>query len=512
METHHPEGKSPFIPDEGLSDPKNASESQVDGAGDGYVECPIDGCNEVVAGNELDYHLELHAGEAEEDAVPEAPDSHLKHSTEAGEDEPQARSAKRRRSSLRHDPSQDSDEAAAHASHKKAISAWRNIFSKPKLSKSKQASSNGATSTDTDESPKPKVPKKLGKSELGRYAHEARMPDWLVSLLKRGGHVVGTDVIPVLAQLLEQCSTTEYAYLCSPAVQHISKLRLEGGFCGYRNIQMLSSYVINTGYQGAHHFNGQLPTIFDIQEFIEAAWDRGINKQGRVETGGVRGTRKYIGTPEAQAVFKYLEVPCEPQGFKQKKEPGAAEELLLASIERYFEQAIFNPEDRVRCTQLPPIYFQHMGHSMTIVGLEKQVDGKKNLLVFDPTFRDSSVITQRIGTTFMYRHADHVLNAYRRGHKYLKRYREFEVLTSVFPSQSFLLLSARSEPSHANIHGIPIDLNHPRAQYTGASGFPMNRVRSEAHITRLTIWGLVIRLRLLRIGLQASARPDCLAR
>lgn len=456
METHHPDGKSPFVPDEGLSDPKNASESAVEGAADGYVECPIDGCNEVVVGNELDYHLELHAGEVEEDAVPgEVPDPSFKDSTETSEEEPRARSAKRRRSSPRRDSSHDSDEAAADPRHKKAVSAWRNIFSMPRLKKSKQDIDDGAPSIDTKESPKSNVPKKLGKAELGRYAHEARMPDWLVTLLKRG-QVVGKDIIPVLAQMLEQCPTTEYTYLCSPAVQHISKLRLEGGFCGYRNIQMLSSYVINTNYQGAHHFNGQLPNIFEIQEFIEAAWDKGINKQGRVETGGVRGTRKYIGTPEAQAVFTYLQIPCEPQGFKHKTEAGMAESQLLAHIEQYFEQAIFNPGDRVRCTLLPPIYFQHMGHSMTIVGLEKQTDGKKNLLVFDPTFRDSSVITQRVGTEFTYRHADHALNAYRRGHKYLRRYREFEVLRSASSTISLMLCDFILVRVDANIVGFMV--------------------------------------------------------
>ncbi len=66
---------------------------------------------------------------------------------------------------------------------------------------------------------------------------------------------------------------------------------------------MLSSYIVGTDFQGAHHFKKRIPSIFQIQDFIEAAWDRGINAQGRVETGGVRGTRKYIGTPEAQAVF-----------------------------------------------------------------------------------------------------------------------------------------------------------------------------------------------------------------
>jgi hypothetical protein len=37
-----------------------------------------------------------------------------------------------------------------------------------------------------------------------------------------------SGVLPVLGQLLEQSATTQYAYLCHPAVQHISKLRREG--------------------------------------------------------------------------------------------------------------------------------------------------------------------------------------------------------------------------------------------------------------------------------------------
>jgi hypothetical protein len=36
-------------------------------------------------------------------------------------------------------------------------------------------------------------------------------------------------VIPVLEQLLNQDVYTEYAYLCDPAVRHVSKLRKEGG-------------------------------------------------------------------------------------------------------------------------------------------------------------------------------------------------------------------------------------------------------------------------------------------
>lgn len=119
----------------------------------------------------------------------------------------------------------------------------------------------------------------------------------------------------MLAVLLEQSSSTKYAYVCHPCVQHVSKLKregkfpttpshrppanhLQGGFCGYRNIQSLCSYIIGTESQGHKHFNNTLPSIFQIQDWVEAAWDQGINSHGRLETGGIKGTRKFIGTSE----------------------------------------------------------------------------------------------------------------------------------------------------------------------------------------------------------------------
>lgn len=87
------------------------------------------------------------------------------------------------------------------------------------------------------------------KAELGPYYKEKQMPSWLVQLLETEDgamktiNKVGTDgrlmkvqicenhqggVVPVIAQLLEQGPLTEYAYLCHPAVKHVSKLKREG--------------------------------------------------------------------------------------------------------------------------------------------------------------------------------------------------------------------------------------------------------------------------------------------
>jgi len=86
------------------------------------------------------------------------------------------------------------------------------------------------------------------KSELGPHANEKQMPSWLVKLLETDGATTivnrldvdgklkkvkvcvnrAAGIIPVLQQLLHQDKTTQYAYLCNPAVRHVSKLKKEG--------------------------------------------------------------------------------------------------------------------------------------------------------------------------------------------------------------------------------------------------------------------------------------------
>jgi zinc finger-containing ubiquitin peptidase 1 len=73
---------------------------------------------------------------------------------------------------------------------------------------------------------------------------------------------------------------------------------------------MLFSYIVGVEFKGSEHVKRKLPSIFQIQDLIEEAWDMGINAQGRAETGGIKGTRKYIGTPEVGPWSKPLSRPC----------------------------------------------------------------------------------------------------------------------------------------------------------------------------------------------------------
>ncbi|KAI1131944.1 peptidase family C78-domain-containing protein [Nemania abortiva] len=441
MEELHAEGISPFVADLDLDvsrgrEPQTVEREVSSGDDDDaqlFVECPIEGCLEQISLAELEDHIDFHAIEQNEEAAPERV-------VAAADVAPIAANAREYRSpysrpeevaQLSHEDRRERTRPSTN--HDSAIDAWKKIFSLKHARKVKDLENLSI------EGKQPR--KRLGKSELGKHAYEHKMPDSLVTLLRRGKYTSAEGIIPVLARLLEQSPSTEHAYLCHPAVQHISKLRGEGGFCGYRNIQMLSSYIVGAHAEGTEKLSDRIPSIFRIQDYIENAWDMGINATGRVETGGIRGTRKYIGTPEAQAMFLSLKIPCEAEGFKSPQQ-GVAEAALFASVQQYFERASFDPEDKVRCTNLPPIYFQHRGHSLTIVGLEQRASGSQKLLVFDPMFHDPEGILRlarradRYGDTEdrnkaripIHRSPESVLRLYRRGNNYLKKYYEFELL------------------------------------------------------------------------------------
>ncbi|KAF2969839.1 hypothetical protein GQX73_g3741 [Xylaria multiplex] len=458
MEESHAEGKSPFVadtdPDPDTSRGKQNQPAERAASGDEdaglFVECPVEGCLEQISLAELEDHIDLHAMEENEESASDGAAATVDVAPVAGHKREYQSPYSSPEDAARSNRGYERERARSPANHEGAVDAWKRIFGRRPVRKMVEwegKSTDGKT-----------LKKRLGVSELGKHAYEHQMPDSLVALLRKRKYTsaeglsmslqlathqhtaqahgpyykptysrMSIGIIQVLARLLEQTSSTEYAYLCHPAVQHISKLRGEGGFCGYRNIQMLSSYIVGARVEGAEVLGSKIPSIFRIQDYIENAWDMGINASGRVETGG------------AQAMFISLKIPCEAEGFKSPKD-GVAEAALFAAVQKYFESGSFDPRDKVRCTELPPIYFQHRGHSLTIVGLEKRASGSLKLLVFDPMFHDPEGVIRlagRAGSTredrhrirhLMHRNPDGALRLYRRGNNYLKKYHEFELL------------------------------------------------------------------------------------
>ena len=74
---------------------------------------------------------------------------------------------------------------------------------------------------------------------------------------------------------------------------------------------MLVGYAHAVSLLRGEVFKGGIASIWEIQDAVERAWDRGFNEKGRVQTGGIRGTRKHIGTPEVWPTFlKGVAVGC----------------------------------------------------------------------------------------------------------------------------------------------------------------------------------------------------------
>jgi hypothetical protein len=291
------------------------------------------------------------------------------------------------------------------------------------------------------------------------------MPRWLHDQLEAGPEItisnrIGRDgrlikqeqvqnetpgIIPILAQLSALDRAVQEAYYCHPSTVHIGKTPKEGGFCGYRNIQMLLSYIQGSNAQGHEEFPGRTPGILKLQDIIERAWDKGINQIGRIQTGGIRNTRKYIGTPEvssapslcvlsltlpqAQAFFLSSEINCAVEMFTDAKERKVeAHEILLDAVEHYFAQAAVKDGSNVYKTLLPPIYLQQPGHSITIIGFERRCDGSCNLIVFDPMYSTSPAMHKLLGRKNIRTARPEVLHAYRRSSRQLKKHAAFEVL------------------------------------------------------------------------------------
>ncbi|EME44426.1 hypothetical protein DOTSEDRAFT_72042 [Dothistroma septosporum NZE10] len=268
---------------------------------------------------------------------------------------------------------------------------------------------------------------RLGKRELGPYAFEERMPARLVSMLTHEGDANRfSGVIERLAGLIEHDQNVETAYLCSKAVDQIWKLPDEGPhFCGYRNIQMLWSVLHAIGHDGLDS-QASRPSVLDIQDMIEKAWDAGFNEHGRAATGGVRGTRKYIGTSEAEALMLSLRIPCTGRVFDGK----GAWDRLLDSIDVYFSSAARDSiYGKVRVTGCMPIFLQRPKHSITVVGFERTRSGKRRLLFFDPAWRPPAHIMRPLDFKLSGMRASLTHRMYRKNQWVLnKSFQAFETL------------------------------------------------------------------------------------
>ena len=99
-----------------------------------------------------------------------------------------------------------------------------------------------------------------------------------------------------------------------------------------------------------------------------------------------------------------LNIGCTSYTYCSRNDPGTGEaiiagESLLDHIEAYFAEDHDYPQDiadpsEIHQTTLAPIYLQHHGHSLTIIGIQlasmtNPDKYPRSLLVFDPAYKTS---------------------------------------------------------------------------------------------------------------------------
>lgn len=237
IETHHPDGPSPFIPRDqlrGHSPEKMADQME-------YVECAVPGCGEAVMLTELDSHIMLHEFEDE-------PDTHVAKKIRVNSSGSSLASHYRLERPVSDTKSAESS-GIPLSRDTDAKEEWKKMLNMPKIVPHKSPYRRLGVRGRLQSIARV-VANTLQKSELGPYANEDQMPEWLVKLLESdgerklmnrvtsGGKLTkvtasanwASGILAVVAQLLEQDPKTEYAYLCQPDVLHISKLKREGNF------------------------------------------------------------------------------------------------------------------------------------------------------------------------------------------------------------------------------------------------------------------------------------------
>ncbi|KAL9587712.1 MAG: hypothetical protein Q9212_000003 [Teloschistes hypoglaucus] len=424
----HPEDETTHLPRAFLDYEEPEYQGNKSDAPSGYVECH---CHEVIALGDLDEHLQLHFAEMENTDMTVDSAERL---SPVGFPAVVPRRSKHR--SLHKD-----------TKHHNAVKDWVALLLGPGPSSSRSKS----------KSKDPKNVKRLGKAELGPYAHEDQMPSWLLKQLDAGAQVsfvnqINDDgklmrvelvanetrgILPILAQLCEQDRKLSKVFLCHPGVQHVFKTAQEGGFCGYRNIQMLrhNRKASNSFLDECHPFSTykSLSRAPGIGESIQRAEWRLGESEARENTLALLRQVK-VSPPitttdpeKAQTLFISLSIGCEASALNDAADTPVFKQVYH-EVERYFLEHAASSTEKVCKTSAPPIYFQHQGHSLTIIGMEIRSSGSQNLLVFDPSFKPSPGIQRSIGNKIRTSAPEKLLKAYRRGDHYLSKHSTFELL------------------------------------------------------------------------------------
>lgn len=258
----------------------------------------------------------------------------------------------------------------------------------------------------------------------------------LSSQIQENFYKVEAGLISLLRRCLELESKQSISII-SGYVDHFRTIESEdiGWGCGWRNIQMLSSHLLSRRENAKGVIFGGcgfVPDISSLQRWLEIAWERGFDKSGSSHFDDkIYGKRNWIGTTECATLFrsfglrakivdfdgeglykrssslgslgakvsgpmdKYLsrEGPETDTGTSSVTRSVKGQHVLIDWVWNYFsdKRVIKLGNNRIIESGKAPLYFQHQGHSRTIVGIQVKHNKKGaklyNLLVLDPSHK-----------------------------------------------------------------------------------------------------------------------------
>ncbi|KAK7282467.1 hypothetical protein RIF29_11275 [Crotalaria pallida] len=269
-----------------------------------------------------------------------------------------------------------------------------------------------------------------------KYVGEARRDDGEWPMDEKISSLIGLQIRSEfykveggLMSFLRNCLESEpenSKTILSGYVDHFQCLESEdvGWGCGWRNIQMLCSHLLvqrSEAREALFGGSGFVPDIPSLQRWLEIAWEKGFDAPGSAQFDHViYGSKKWIGATECAALLRSFGLWARVVDFGPKEcescnisVPGSsvddamdkassdkmvknngkkskAYQVLMDFVWNYFsdKSSIQFGHQRVVISEKTPLYFQHDGHSRTIVGiqLQHQPDGilQYNLLILDP--------------------------------------------------------------------------------------------------------------------------------
>ncbi|KAF9099774.1 hypothetical protein BGX27_000532 [Mortierella sp. AM989] len=406
------------------------------------IECDAPGCDLRVNINEMAEHMDRHFAEQIQNqgsarnfnakvTLPDINNFQSTSSQKRSYPDKQSRSASPELSS-RYDAEEAEFDFTTQDDDSPYKKARSDSLEKSKLQEDPASSTKSTGQTTMDRFIKKTLGTGISKLTKFTFAPDASSSD-----------TVGTPGLITKAKMLLNISKaqgiTKQAYLADPSVVFIQGDKSDRGWgCGYRNLQMMLSYVVNhtsthedkeyrkNRTAEARSLSNPIPTIAELQQQLDFAWKNGFDPQGAKQLKGeIIGTKKWIGTTDVWSILSSLGIRCSILDFHTPTGPKGTHPAMIAAIYNYFctptwlpleapEMASFyeyvqlESEQRIIQTAKPPLYIQHQGHSRTVIGIEVLTTGELNLLIFDPgrwlhkaipNLREES-IAKRLSPTF----------------------------------------------------------------------------------------------------------------